>query len=57
MGGAIITFEGKTPEEVEKKLSEQVKLARSMGLSIEAQTEPEYDERKQVWWAGAKVHT
>lgn len=57
MGGTILLFEGKTPAEVQEKLDAQRLMAENMGLFVEEKTNPVFDEKRKVWWAGIKLHT
>jgi len=57
MGGATFTLEGKTKEEVSKKLKNSLQDALYSGLVEERRTVIKFERAKGVWVAYLSLHT
>jgi len=57
MGGTLITVEAETEAGVQKKLAEQKRKAKGLGLTENRGEVVEYDDLKKVWRGFVWVHS
>jgi len=57
MGGTLITVEAETEAGVQKKLAEQKRKAKGLGLTDNRGEVVEYDDLKKVWRGFVWVHS